>query len=64
MIFNDQNKIIDLEKFEDRVQMFFWIYFVMTGLHALHMIIGLGIMTWLLIMAWRGTVFRANTIRR
>jgi len=28
--------------------------FVMTGLHALHMIIGLGIFTWLLIMAWKG----------
>ena len=54
-IYNDQTKIVDIEKFEDRVQMFFWIYFVMTGLHALHMIIGLGIMTWLLIMAWRGT---------
>jgi cytochrome c oxidase subunit 3 len=26
----------------------------MTGMHALHMIIGLGIMTVLLIMAWRG----------
>ena len=35
-------------------QMFFSLYFVMTGLHALHMIIGLGIFTWLLIMAWKG----------
>ena len=26
----------------------------MTGLHALHMIIGLGIMGWLGFMAWRG----------
>ena len=46
---------INREKFNDKVQLFFWIYFTMTGLHALHMIIGLGIMTWLLIMAWRGT---------
>ena len=30
------------------------VYFVMTGLHALHMIIGLGIFLWLLIMAWKG----------
>jgi cytochrome c oxidase subunit 3 len=35
-------------------QLFFSLYFVMTGLHALHMIIGLGIFLWLLTMAWRG----------
>ncbi len=35
-------------------QIFFSLYFIMTGLHALHMVIGLGIFTWLLIMAWRG----------
>jgi len=34
--------------------MFFSFYFVMTGLHALHMVIGLGLMTWLLIHAQRG----------
>jgi cytochrome c oxidase subunit 3 len=27
----------------------------MTGLHALHMIIGLGLMTWLLWKAWKRT---------
>lgn len=46
---------IDANKFRDKVQIFYWIYFVMTGLHALHMIVGLGIMTWLLWKAWRGT---------
>jgi cytochrome c oxidase subunit III len=35
-------------------QIFFALYFVMTGLHALHMIIGLGLFTYLLIHAWRG----------
>ncbi len=30
-------------------QIFFSLYFVMTGLHALHMIIGLGIMA---VMLW------------
>ena len=35
------------------VELFFWIYFAMTGMHALHMIIGLGLMTWLTINAWR-----------
>jgi len=34
-------------------QIFFSLYFIMTGLHALHMIIGLGLFTWLLLMAWR-----------
>jgi cytochrome c oxidase subunit 3 len=38
----------------EHAQIFFALYFVMTGLHALHMIIGLGLFTWLLIMAWRG----------
>jgi cytochrome c oxidase subunit 3 len=35
-------------------QIFFFLYFAMTGMHALHMIIGLGIMTVILIAAWRG----------
>jgi cytochrome c oxidase subunit III len=49
------NGVPDLNKFRDRVQLFFWIYFVMTGLHALHMIIGLGVMAWLLLKAWKNT---------
>jgi cytochrome c oxidase subunit 3 len=35
-------------------EMFYSLYFCMTGLHAIHMIIGLGIMTWLAYTAWRG----------
>ncbi len=35
-------------------QIFFALYFIMTGLHALHMIVGLGIFTWLFVKAWRG----------
>lgn len=46
---------LDAGKFRDKVRIFFWIYFVMTGLHALHMIIGLGLMAWLLWKAWLGT---------
>lgn len=49
------NGQIDANKFRDKVRLFFYIYFVMTGLHALHMIIGLGIMAWLLWMAWRNS---------
>lgn len=39
---------------ERKVQLFYWIYFTMTGLHALHMVVGLGIMTWLLWTAYKG----------
>src|SRR4030095_8376468 len=49
------NGQIDAEKFRDKVRIFYWIYFVMTGLHALHMVVGLGLMTWLLFKAWRNT---------
>ena len=52
------NGEISQVKFQDKVRIFFYIYFVMTGLHALHMIIGLAIMTWLLWKAWRGTFTR------
>jgi cytochrome c oxidase subunit 3 len=37
-------------------QIFFSLYFVMTGIHALHMVIGLGIMSVMLWLAWRGTI--------
>jgi cytochrome c oxidase subunit 3 len=36
------------------VEMFFLFYFFMTGLHALHMIIGFGIMIVMTVKAWRG----------
>ena len=49
-----ENGALNADKFRDKVRIFFWIYFVMTGLHALHMIIGLGLMTWLLWKAWSG----------
>jgi len=39
-------------------QIFFSLYFVMTGLHAIHMIIGLGIMAWMLWWSWNGTITR------
>ena len=35
-------------------QIFFALYFIMTGLHALHMIIGIGIFGWVLKRAARG----------
>ena len=37
-----------------RVQLFFALYFLMTGLHALHMLIGIGLVTGILIYAHKG----------
>jgi cytochrome c oxidase subunit 3 len=37
-------------------QVFLSLYFVMTGLHALHMVIGIGIMLWMLYWAWTGYI--------
>lgn len=35
-------------------QLFFSLYFAMTGMHALHMIVGVGLFTWLTWKAWKG----------
>jgi cytochrome c oxidase subunit 3 len=42
------------ETIKYHIQMFYWIYFAMTGLHALHMIIGIGAMMFLIYFAYRG----------
>jgi cytochrome c oxidase subunit III len=39
---------------ERETQIFFSLYFAMTGMHALHMIIGLGLLTWLVFQARAG----------
>jgi cytochrome c oxidase subunit III len=39
---------------KEHVEMFYWIYFAMTGMHALHMIIGAGLLTFLLIYSIKG----------
>ena len=44
----------DREVAPELVRMFYGFYFAMTGFHALHMIIGLGLYTWLLVRARRG----------
>ncbi|HJQ84168.1 MAG TPA: cytochrome c oxidase subunit 3 family protein [Candidatus Binatia bacterium] len=36
------------------VGLFFWLYFAMTGVHALHLTIGIGVMAVIAILAWRG----------
>lgn len=42
------------------VQMFFNLYFAMTGLHALHMIVGIGILFAMVWLAWRGAFSKDN----
>jgi cytochrome c oxidase subunit 3 len=37
----------------NNAQIFFSLYFTMTGLHALHMLIGFGIIITMMVMAWR-----------
>jgi cytochrome c oxidase subunit 3 len=44
----------ETSNFQLHTQIFFSLYFTMTGLHALHMIIGLGLMTVITWMAWKG----------
>jgi cytochrome c oxidase subunit 3 len=36
------------------VELFMFFYFAMTGVHALHMVVGIGVLTVLVILAWRG----------
>jgi cytochrome c oxidase subunit III len=36
-------------------QIYYSLYFAMTGMHALHMIVGAGLLTWLIVMAYKGT---------
>ena len=38
----------------EHTQLFFFLYFAMTGMHALHMIIGIGLLLWLIKRANRG----------
>jgi cytochrome c oxidase subunit 3 len=48
--FEQQHGTLDLRQ----VELYFIFYFVLTGLHALHMIIGMGVLTIQLVLARRG----------
>jgi cytochrome c oxidase subunit 3 len=39
---------------QGHAQLFFSLYFAMTGLHALHMVVGVGIISWLIWLAHKG----------
>ena len=41
-------------EFAKHVQLFFSLYFIMTGLHAVHMICGIGVLAFLLVPSWKG----------
>jgi len=43
-----------LAQIQQRSKLFFSLYFALTGIHALHMVVGIGIFTVILVMAWRG----------
>jgi cytochrome c oxidase subunit 3 len=45
------------------VILYFGLYFVMTGLHALHVIIGMGVLVYLVRAMARGTVHRTSYVR-
>ena len=42
------------DEFLGHVRLFLVLYYVMTGLHASHMVIGLGLFAWLLVLAKKG----------
>ena len=42
-------------------QLFFSLYFIMTGIHAAHMVVGIGLMLVILVMAWKRQVSARRT---
>jgi cytochrome c oxidase subunit 3 len=47
---------------DSMAHVFFGLYYVMTGMHGLHIVIGLGLMCWLLIRASRGEFDSENYV--
>ncbi len=47
---------------QDRIHIFFQIYFCATGLHAIHVIIGMGCITWVLGLSMRGVFTPAYNV--
>jgi cytochrome c oxidase subunit 3 len=41
-------------------RIFFSLYFMMTGLHAFHMIVGIGLMLWMMRCSWKGYFTPSN----
>lgn len=52
---NDPAKLHEREaEIQQRTKIFYSLYFALTGMHALHMVIGVGIFTVITFMAWKG----------
>ena len=45
---------------KDHMQMYFFLYFCMTGLHAIHMIIGMGVVGFMTWLSWKGQFTNGN----
>jgi len=46
-----------------RAELFFWLYFVMTGIHAIHVLIGVSLLTWVATFLQRRPVYSVNTVQ-
>jgi cytochrome c oxidase subunit 3 len=46
--------LFDKPEFQQTAQIYFSLYFALTGLHATHMIVGIAIMAVITWMAWKG----------
>jgi cytochrome c oxidase subunit 3 len=52
---NDPAKLHEREaEIQQRTKIFYSLYFALTGMHALHMVVGVGIFTVITFMAWKG----------
>ena len=45
---------------QSRMHMFFQIYFLMTGLHGIHVLVGMGLIGWLIVRAFQGAFSPVN----
>ena len=45
---------LGIKSYEYHVQLFMLFYWGLTGMHALHMVIGAGLLLWMISRAWRG----------
>src|SRR5205085_2235701 len=50
----DDREWLELDADPKTVSLFFLIYYIMTGVHAVHLTIGIGVLVWLIVLAGRG----------
>ncbi|KAB8030999.1 cytochrome c oxidase subunit 3 family protein [Fluviispira multicolorata] len=56
------NPVAHAEIQDPLAHIFFGLYYVMTGMHGLHIVVGLGLMTWMLVRANRGEFSSENYV--